>query len=290
MKKILVVLLIILGTSSAFTLLAQDNKDNQERKDGDATVKKKKRHSVTISNRGIWIESADSAKDHSKKIVDKEKQGKFTTHMGMDLGFNQLIDNTDYTSASVGNYLNVPAAQRNKDLFNLNNGKSINVNIYPWMLKFMALKTHGQKIFISTGIGLQLYNFRYDNQLTYVKSPAGIYVDSVTALKKDKLGLDYLNVPLMFTFKTRIGKEWLVYGVGVTEGYRIASWNKQVSDANGKVKTRGNFDLSDFNTCVTAEIGLDNMIRFYASYQLTSLYSNGIDQHPVSFGFRLLGI
>jgi hypothetical protein len=95
----------------------------------------------------------------------------------------------------------------------------------------------------------------------------------------------------MFTFKTKLYKDqWLTYGVGITEGYLIDSWNKQVSSDHGKQKIYGNFDLASFNTCLSAEVGLEGIVRFFVSYQLTNLYDNGLNQHPVSFGFRFSGI
>jgi len=281
---------IIAGLLFANTLLAQENSTV----DTTTAMKKKKGHTLTISNKGIRLETTDSAKKTQSgkvKTEDKEKQGRFSSEVAlMDLGINLIRDNTNYTDPSVKSYLNVPAAMQNKSLFDLRAAKSIDVNIYPWMLKYCALKTHGQKIYISTGIGFQLYNFRYDEPITYIKNPAGIILDTIS-FKKDKLALDYLNVPLMFTFKTRLGKsQWLVYGAGITEGYLIGSLNKEVSDERGKVKYRGSFGLADFNTCINAEIGIEGVIRFFASYQLTSLYSNGLDQHPIAFGFRLSGI
>jgi hypothetical protein len=158
------------------------------------------------------------------------------------------------------------------------------------MVKFAAVKTQRQRIYISSGLGLQLYNFRYENNISYTRDPAGIIIDSVS-FSKNKLGLDYLNIPLMLTFKTRLFKDrWLVYGVGITEGLRIASWTKQKSDERGKVKTHDDFGLADWNTCVTGEFGIEGIVRFYASYQLTSLYDNALNQHPISFGFRFSGI
>ena len=166
------------------------------------------------------------------------------------------------------------------------------------MVKFRALKTEGQRIYLSSGIGFQFYNFRFENPITYAKNPARVTMDTIV-FTKDKLAMNYLNIPLMLTFKTRFHKgdsgkskndKWLVYGFGVTEGFRIDSWSKQKSGDRGKVKVHDAFGLADFNTCVSAEIGVEGVIRFYASYQVTSLYSNGIDQHPVSFGIRLGGI
>ncbi len=262
--------------------------------DSDTTAKKKKHHAITISNRGFSIKTIDSTTPNSQvgKIKDTvEEKSRFNISYAMvDLGVNIISDNTNYADPAVKTFLNVPANRQNKSLFDLRTGKSINVNIYPVMVKFTALKAKKQRIYISTGLGLQLYNFRYESPLTYTKNPSSVTLDTIT-FKKDKLALDYLNVPLMFTFKTKLHKDtWLTYGVGITEGYLIASWTKQESGQRGKVKLRDAFGLANTNTCLSAEFGVEGIFRFFASYQLTSLYQNGLDQHPISFGLRFGGI
>lgn len=254
----------------------------------------KKKRMLTISNKGIYIngESVDSAAKASEKKEEKEeKAGKFNARFVMlDLGVNMLNDNTNYTDPTVVNYLNVPTARRNESIFDLRPSKSINVNIYPIMVKFLALKTHNQRLYFSSGLGFQVYNFRYEEDITYTKSPNGVIIDTID-FKKNKLAVNYLNVPLMITGKTRLHKKtWLTYGAGITAGYRLSSWNKQVSDERGKTKVHGNFDLTDYNACITGEFGIDGLVRFYGSYQLTPLYENGINQRPICVGIRLLGI
>lgn len=286
MKRTFCALAAIAALTMASSVKAQEKNDS--------TIAPKKHHSVTISINGMQVkETVDStAKADATSKAKKEEKSRWKMSYGMvDLGLNSLRDNTNYQDPGVQAYLaGVPAGKRNSGLFDLRTGKSVNVNVYPWMMSYKALKTHGQRIYLSTGIGLQLYNFRYEEPLTYTKTP-GVFIDTIS-FKKNKLGLDYLNVPLMVTFKTRLHKDtWLVYGVGITEGYRLASWTKQVSDGRGKVKVHDAFGLADFNTCITAEFGIDNVFRLYASYQVTSLYSsNGIDQHPVSIGFRFSGM
>jgi hypothetical protein len=282
MKNTLCAVAAIAGLLFANSMYAQEKKD----KWGD-----KHSHDVlTISNKGITIVSNDST-GKPLDTVKAEDKHRFTSSVAMvDLGMNMLMDNTNYTDPAVVAFLNVPTAMQNKSLFNLKPSKSINVNIYPWMIKCKALKTNGQRIYISSGIGLQLYNFRYEDQITYTRNPTGIKMDTVS-FTKNKLGLDYLNVPLMFTFKTRLAKKtWLVYGAGITEGFRISSWTKQISGERGKVKVHDAFGLADFNTCVSAEIGIEGVFRLYATYQLTSLYENGLDQHPLCIGLRFSGI
>lgn len=297
MKRILFII-AILTLSLANRTAAQETDTVKHKKkgftiainmkeEGPGGAEKHSRHkkhmadSTGLQNEGL-VESSDE---------DSVNRNKFNAwEIVFDLGINTLRDNTDYTNPAAKSYLNVPANRQNSSLFDLRTAKSVNVNIYPWMVKFRALKTHGQRIYISTGVGLQLYNFRYENPLTYTRNPSGVIIDSMSFLK-DKLALDYVNVPLMFTFKTRLHSDgWLVYGVGITEGYLLDSWTKQKSDAKGKVKVHDNYGLSDFNTCLSAEIGVDGIVRFFATYQLNSLYKNGLYQHPVSIGLRLVGI
>lgn len=293
MKNTIFAIAAIAGLLFANTSVAQDKKEEKKEEPKHKTT-------LTISNRGIYFSSADSANGLKAGKVKKERtEGIFSSNFAMiDLGFNQLIDNTNYSDPAVKTFLDVPANMQNKSVFTLHTAKSINVNIYPWMIKFRALKTEGQRIYLSSGIGFQFYNFRFENPVTYAKNPARVTMDTIV-FTKDKLAMNYLNIPLMLTFKTRVHRDdsgksskdkWLVYGFGVTEGMRIDSWSKQKSGARGKVKVHDAFGLADFNTCVSAEIGLEGFIRFYATYQVTSLYSNGIDQHPVSFGIRLGGI
>ncbi len=287
MKRSFCAMAAIAGLLFANISMAQDTKTEEP--------KKKKGRMLSISNKGVKVESADSstkAKAGKTEKKDDEKAGHFKATFSMiDLGVNMLNDNTLYTDPTVINYLgNVPASKRNESLFDLRPAKSINVNIHPIGVKFLAVKTKNQRLYLSTGLGLQIYNFRYEEDISYRKNPNRVDIDTIP-FSKNKLAISYVNIPLMVTGKTRLHKDtWLVYGAGVSAGYRLSSWNKQVSDERGKVKVRGNFDLADYNTCVTAEFGVEGILRFFASYQLTSIYDNGIDQKPISIGLRFGGI
>ncbi|MCF8449683.1 MAG: hypothetical protein K9G49_07395 [Taibaiella sp.] len=289
MKLRICAIAAIAGSLFANNVLAQETT-------AEGAGKKKHSKTLSISNRGIHLDNnTDTAFKSKTGKLDKkdtdDKQGSFKATFSMiDIGVNMLNDNTVYTTPSVMSYLAVPSAKQNEDLFNLRPSKSINVNITPIGVKFMALKTKKQRLYISTGLGLQIYNFRYEENLSYAKNPNRIIMDTID-FQKNKLAVSYVNIPLMVTAKTKLHKgTWLVYGAGVTAGYRMTSVNKQVSDERGKVKTRGNFGLADYNTCATAEFGVEGIIRFFASYQLTSLYDNGIDQRPISIGVRFGGI
>jgi hypothetical protein len=226
----------------------------------------------------------------------------FEVQFGMlDLGINSLIDNTDYsnppfnpTFAASNDFLRVDAAHHNADLFSLRQSKSVNVNIYPVMLKMRLRSTARQRFSLATGLGLQFYNFRFTKPITYHADPTPYVALDTVAFSKNKLALDYLMIPLMLNGKTKLGttghSSWLTYGVGVSAGYLLSSRTKQISDERGKEKNHDPFNLRKTNFCINGELGLDGYIRLYASYQLTSLHKDNLDQHPFSIGVRFLGL
>lgn len=249
--------------------------------------------SVNIGSGGIRINKGGVS------VNAREKEfRRFDVQFGMlDLGINTLVDNTDYSSAATRNFLQVSSDRANEDLFSLRTAKSVNVNIYPLLLKMNLLRTPGQKLMLSTGLGLQIYNFRFTKPVQYRNDPQPYVTLDTILFSKNKLAVQYLTVPLMLTSKTRISKRgdsgkgtWLVYSAGVSGGFLLSSWTKQKSDERGKEKNFDPFNFRSTNLCVNGEIGLDGFIRLFASYQLTSLHENGLDQHPVSFGIRFLGI
>jgi hypothetical protein len=274
MKLIYSILALLAFTSSVY---AQDSTATSD------TAKKKKK-AISISNHGITVGEETKNKDSVEKVVD-------LYFAMLDLGINYLDDKTNYNSAAVKDFLHVSPEMKNDNLFSLREGKSINVNVYPVMVKFRMLKTKHQKAYLSSGIGLQMYNFRFNRPITYINETVPMVVTDSIQFTKNKVGLTYLTVPLMITAKTKLAKgAWLVYGAGITAGYRIASWTKQVSEQRGKQKNPDQFNFNNFNSCVTAELGVEGYFRLYASYQLTSLHENILDQHPYCIGVRFMGI
>ena len=245
------------------------------------------RNTLTVGSGGVRVYDKYDSISHT-----------FEVQYGMlDLGINSLLDHTDYNTAAASAFLRVDAAHTNGDLFSLRQSKSINVNIYPVMVKARLYKSARQKIILASGLGLQLYNFRFTKPVSYTADPTpGVMLDTVS-FSKNKLAFNYLTVPLMIIGKTRIAPggvnhsgNWLTYGAGVSGGYLLSSWTKQISDQRGKEKNHDPFNFRNTNLCVNAELGLEGVIRLYASYQLTSLHEDALDQHPFCIGLRFLGL
>lgn len=230
--------------------------------------------------------------ESGKNKSETKEESRVKVGWGMlDIAINSLIDNTDYSDPATKAFLQVPADQQNSNLFSLRQGKSINVNIWPMTVKFKALDGNKQQIVIGSAVGLQMYNFRFNKNISYLnETNPTVILDSVQ-FTKNKLAFTYLSVPLMVTLKTKLApKTWLVYGGGVMAGYRISSWTKQKSGLRGKDKNHDDFNMNDFNVSVTGEIGLDDYFRLFVSYQVTPLHETFLDQHPLCIGFRFGGI
>jgi len=280
MKLTYLIVIAALFTNAA---LAQENTDKAKKKNG---------HYLSIGPNGVSYGKTHKADSTGCKDDSCKTEDVFKVHWGvLDLGFNTLNDKTNYNSAAAQNFLQVDASLRNKNLFNLNQGKSVNVNIYPIMTSYRLFKSAHEKLYLVSGLGLQLYNFRFDKPVQYVNTTQPAVTMSTANLTKDKLAFDYLMIPLELVSKTKVGnKTWLVYGGGITGGYRLNSWMKQKSDEFGKRKDHDSFNFSDFNSCVMGEIGLDGYFRLYATYQLTSLQSSALNQYPFCIGIRFMGI
>jgi len=206
-----------------------------------------------------------------------------------DLGFAGNRDETNYATAVVNNnYLRTfsPAnGAPNKQTFNLNNGKTTNVNLWFFMQKVSIVK---QAVFLKYGMGMEMYNFRYDSRVSYRKdSYPYVYNDSIS-FSKNKLFAGYLSVPLMLHINTTPGnKKGFSFSAGVSAGYLVGSRVKQKSEERGKQKYKGDFDLSPFRTALIGELGI-GPVKLYGSYSLNTLHDSytRLEQYPFAVGIR----
>lgn len=204
----------------------------------------------------------------------------------VDLGFNNIVDNTDYAKAASSPYLQSGTELFDEDDFKLRAGKSVNVNVWIFMQKLNLVK---HVVNLKYGLGVELYNFRYkkSNNISYREgSPSYIFRDSVS-FSKNKLATDYITVPLMLNFNTtpRSGQRGFSFSVGVSAGYMYSNRNKQISDERGKEKEKGDLGLNRFKLAYIGELGL-GPVRLYGSYAITDLHEKGLEQRPFAIGVR----
>jgi hypothetical protein len=284
MRKIYVALaaLLVAGSSFAQTdTTKNNNKADSTVSGGSDTIKVgtfiiiKKRRPNETKNTEVVIER----KQHKPSNLS-------TNWWIVDIGFANVDDRTEYGTAEAATYLKTIRAGEKpftKDDLNLRTSKSSNINLWIVMQRWNLAKGY---LNLKYGLGLEMFNYRYENNISYHKNPAYIFRDSVN-FSKNKLYASYVSVPLMLNVNTQPGKKkGFSFSAGVSAGYLIGSRNKQISSERGKVKTKGDFDLEPFRLAYVGEIGI-GPVRLYGSYSMRPLHENGLKQYPYAIGLRL---
>lgn len=251
---------------------------------------------VIIKKKGGDDKSAGSVKmnkDHYNLLRVERRPAKrknlSTNWWILDLGFANMRDNTDYGYAQAGTYFRTFRPQDgpvNENSYRLNTGKSSNVNLWFFMQKLNVSKN---VLNLKYGLGLEMYNFRYDSKLSYNNNPTPYVFNDSIGFTKNKLYVGYLTVPFMININTMPDKrKGFSFSAGVSAGYLIASRNKQISAERGKVKEKADFYMEPFRLAAIGEIGL-GPVRLYGSYSLNKLQKDitRVEQYPFVVGVRL---
>jgi hypothetical protein len=273
MKRITMLCAAILVAGAAF---AQNdtttNKETDTIRIGNITIIKKNKPGTTSGSESTTV------------TINKNRKGsKSNTNWWIvDLGLANLKDETAYGSAAANSYLRTPpGGPFTEDDLDLHTGKTTNVNL--WF--FMKRQTIARRfLYLKYGLGLEMFNYRYETNISYHKSPSYIYRDTVD-FSKNKLYAGYISVPLMLNMNTAPGRKGLSFSAGVSAGYLVGSRNKQISNERGKQKIKGDFDLEKFRLAYIGEVGL-GPVRLFGSYSTTPLHDKGLKQYPYSFGVR----
>lgn len=215
---------------------------------------------------------------------NKNKSGNIRTNWWIiDLGFANVNDKTDYSSAAVQNPVNGFAPGLSKDNFKLRTGKSVNVNIWFFMQKLNMIK---HVVNLKYGLGLELNNYHFDDgHVVFQKNPTQV-ISGATDYHKNKLAADYITVPLMLNFNFTPGrKKGFGFSAGMSAGYLYSSRQKFKNDGH-KDKTHGDFDLEQWKLSYIGELSL-GPVKIYGSYATRNMWSKGLDQTPYTVGIRL---
>ena len=248
------------------------------------------------------IKYEDKTEGGHSKIIFRSKSSRktfskvSTNWFVFDFGFSNYIDKTDY--GNTGNYLynRQGAAPLGKSDFNLNTGKSLNVNFWFFMQRINLIK---KNVNLKYGLGIEYDNYRYktssnlsylekNSYLNSLQAPSPVVIRDSISFSKNKLGLNYITVPLMLNFITNSAnsKKGLSLSMGLSAGYLYGVRNKQKSEERGKEKNRGDYDLERFKLSYIAEMGL-GPVRLYGSYSPNSIFSKGLVMKPYTIGIRL---
>jgi len=200
-----------------------------------------------------------------------------------DVGFANWNDRTVYGTDAANAFLHAGSgAPFTKADLKLVTAKSTNINIWFFMQKLNIIQ---HVVNLKYGLGLEMFNFRYENNITYNKNPVFLYRDE-TDFTKDKLYAGYITVPLMLNINTTPAKRrGFSFSGGVSAGYRVGSHTKQKSSEHGKVKQASDFDLDPWRLAYIAELGI-GPIRLYGSYSVNPLQQDAVKQYPYAVGIR----
>lgn len=213
------------------------------------------------------------------KINQKKKKKDINTYWeGLEFGFNTFVkeDYSNYTQ---------------KDFMDLRRGKSITVRLNLIEINQPLLKK-SQKLGLITGLGLDSKDFRFKNRNISITNTDGItkpYNLDYDQVKKSKLNVLYLNVPLFLEYRPFENNPFHI-AMGVEGGFRIKSHTKIKYKQDGKThktKERDDFNLNDFKLDAQVRIGYGG-ITIFASYGLVDFFKSGSgpQMRVMTFGFR----
>ena len=288
MKRIIYTVAAMLLTASGFAQTDTTRKNEPDTiKVGNFVIIKKNKSGDTTTNnphKNVYVDINVFNNNNNSSNRVRHNSNVRTNWVIVDLGFANVRDETDYGSTEAASYLKAPVGGPpfTKSDLSLKTVKSSNVNIWLFMQKLNITK---HVLNLKYGLGLEMYNYRYDNNISYNKNPAYIFKDTVD-FSKNKLYVGYLTVPFMINLNTTPDKrKGFSLSAGVSAGYRIGSHTKQISSERGKDKTSGDFDLEPWRLAAIAEVGL-GPVRIYGSYSLNTLHQEGLKQYPYAVGLR----
>lgn len=197
----------------------------------------------------------------------------------VDLGFTNYNDMTNYSSVAAQQF----APGSNKGWFTLNNGKSVDVNIWIFMQKINLIR---HIVNLKYGVGVELNNYRYQDDIRFLINPTRVVMDTVL-YSKNKLAVDYATIPVLLNFNfTPHRRHEFGFSAGASFGYRYSSRQKFVSGHAGKQKTYNDFELDSWKISYIGELNLGWLV-LYGSYATKSIFTSGLNQVPYTVGIRI---
>jgi len=285
MKRLVCLLALVWFGNSAFAQKDSSTTNTDTVKVGNFIIIKKNKGNTPSED---YEKSRNNSYELRVERRPRRRSNISTNWWIMDLGFANWRDQTDYASAQAGNYFKVlrPAdGPVNQNSFKLINGKSSNVNIWFFMQKLNVVK---HVVNLKYGLGLEMYNYRFDTRLSFRKDPEPFVFNDSIAFTKNKLYVEYLTIPLMININTTPdSRRGLSFSAGISAGYLLNSRNKQVSGERGKQKIKGDFNFEPWRIATVAEVGL-GPVRLYGSYSLNRLQKDvtRVEQYPYTVGIR----
>lgn len=219
---------------------------------------------------------------NTKQALPKDIE---TQWLGFDLGVAGYTDYTKYATTPTLSSPSVGLPLTNRKMQPKNN--STNVNI--WVVQ-QKVNIYQHKLYFKYGFGFEMFNYFYSNAIDFRNNEKAFVSLSNNTYSKDKLFINYLTVPLQLSRSFKIKNvQTISLSGGVSLGYMLTARNKQISDALGKKKYYGDFNMNDYRVAGIFQLGIGD-VKFYGSAALTPMLdksTTNIGLFPYTFGIRL---
>jgi hypothetical protein len=260
MKNILLTSLLLIGMGSMISPTASAQQDSTSTK-----LAKKRNYNLSMS----FGDQEDSVKNA------KAPKGRFmggVTFTRLDIGFSRLIDNGSFSLSDKNEFLDYKGGKTSTVSFDvLYFGYRFNPNF---------------KVYIAGGFDWTMIRLKKD--ITILPDTRDLtYREESIHFSKNRLSSSYVHIPLNFELRTKEndkGKRfYLVLGPEVS--FLLNGKVKQISDENGKQKTRDDYTFQPVRVGGTARIGYGSIglfTKYYFNDMFDSVPQKGL--RNMSFG------
>jgi hypothetical protein len=247
---------------------------------------------ISVGSREVRIVEKDGnttvnilERDRNDFVSHRRRGSRFRGNWsGLDIGLNNYV--TDDFSTSLG---------QEEDFMELHAARSWNVNLN--VLQY-DLTLSDNNIGLVTGLGLEMNNYRFSNNVSITKEARTIvpvdYAGTGINLDRTRLRTYYITVPLLLEFQTKNQRksQRAYFSAGVIGGLNIGSNARVVYRDNSRRyrdKVRDDYYLSPFRYGLTVRTGYRSL-NLYANYYPTGLFqqNRGPELYPVAVGFSIL--
>jgi len=214
-----------------------------------------------------------------------------TNWFSFDLGYANFRDQSDQMVYLMGIPSTYPGLPFNKYWVNssnlkLDNRKASNFNI--WIVQ-QKLNVYQHKINLKYGVGFEMFNFRFEQPVSFRNEPGKtVFMDDVN-FTKNKLFVKYLTVPVQLNFQPNpYNRKGFYASIGLSAGYLVDARNKQISAERGKQKYDGTFELNNLRFATIGELGIGG-VRLYGSFGSINLFDknkSNLTLFPYAIGLR----
>ena len=267
MKNLLIAALLVSGLAGAMTQPLQAQVTDTTKQETDTVKPKEKSISFkyTYGNR----KKKTPSKSDSVKLAEASK-GRFMggiTFTRVDLGFSKLVDNGSFNLSPENEFLSYKGVKTATVSFDvLQFGYRFNPNF---------------KVYIAGGFDWTLIRLR--NDITIQQATPNLeYVEEPIHFSKNRFSNSYVHIPLNFEFRSKEndnGKRFY-FIAGPEISFLLNGKVKQVSDENGKVKYKDDYNFQQFRYGGTVRIGYGGLGIF------TKYYFNDMFDSPAQKGLK----